>query len=342
MGLLTTILKACSPLGEPVQKEISDSYYYTKKGDGIIFSQMGNWFELGKMRIEDADVNTFEVISMYVAKDARNAYYHGTKMDIEVDIPTFRVKPDNLIMNHYPVDKNHVYYFPETDIASILPEADPETFIQTDLSWGMDKDRVYFINKITPLHRNSFEVLNNDFCRDDSTMYAYSYNFGLTPIDAEVSKLQKVDDRLVHDDKFLYAKTPADPSADQDNVVHVIPFEDISSFKRLNEMYFELDLQVFYYGSLLKGIKAPAYEHQEYSYIKSDSLVYYAGQLIEGADAATFEYVARYYSKDKNHVYYMNRIQQGADAKSFHAAENRYYFKDNTKYFDAGKEIEKP
>jgi hypothetical protein len=341
MGLITTILKACSPLGEPVQKEISDSYYYTKKGDGIMYSQMGNWFELGKKRIEEADVSTFEVLSIYVAKDAHNAYYRGKRLEQKIDIPTFRVKQDNLIMNHYPVDKNNVYHFPINDEAKILPQADPETFVQTELAWGMDKERVYYNDKVTPLNRNSFELLNEQFCKDDSNLYAYSYLFGLTRVQADIAKLQKVDKKLVRDQTHVYAQYPPYMSKNNGNSIHTIPYDNISSLRWLNHDFFELDDQVYFHGFLLEGIKSPNYEIIDYVYILSDSLVYFKDQRIKEADAASFIHVGRDYSKDKNHVYYMHEIQQEADANSFRAVEKRPYFRDDSRYFNEGKEIEK-
>ncbi|RLK02522.1 hypothetical protein C8N27_1664 [Tenacibaculum discolor] len=36
------------PFAGPVDKSISDSYYYSKSKRNICYSPMGNWFELGK------------------------------------------------------------------------------------------------------------------------------------------------------------------------------------------------------------------------------------------------------------------------------------------------------
>ena len=55
-------------LGDPVDKEISDSYYYSTDGKSMVYSPMGNWFELGKTSF-DGDVATFSVLARDYGKD---------------------------------------------------------------------------------------------------------------------------------------------------------------------------------------------------------------------------------------------------------------------------------
>lgn len=37
-----------NPFGKEINKELSDSCYYTRDNERIIYSPVGNWFELGK------------------------------------------------------------------------------------------------------------------------------------------------------------------------------------------------------------------------------------------------------------------------------------------------------
>ena len=65
---LIWLAQACSPLGNHVEKDVSDSFYYNKSKTDVIYSPMGNWFELESTKI-GADVESFKVLGRHLAKD---------------------------------------------------------------------------------------------------------------------------------------------------------------------------------------------------------------------------------------------------------------------------------
>ena len=75
----------------PVNKELSDSYYYSYNTKKIRYSPMGNWFSLGNSLIEQADVDTFEVLSRDFARDKNHIYFRSDIISNQVAYATFEV-----------------------------------------------------------------------------------------------------------------------------------------------------------------------------------------------------------------------------------------------------------
>ena len=126
-----------------VDKEKSDSYYYSYNRKQIRFSPMGNWFELGNSLIEQADVASFEVLGRNFAKDKNHIYFKSDVISNQVDHASFEVLDGNLVR-----DKNHVYVpkddmpndkvqsMPKQSLLYALKKAEPARFKVIDDVWS--------------------------------------------------------------------------------------------------------------------------------------------------------------------------------------------------------------
>lgn len=97
-----SLFVACNPFRGPVNKTLSDSYYYNRLKNAIHYSPMGNWFALGNTKMA-ANVETFEVLDRDFGKDKDKIYYKDKDITHEADYATFRA------LDGKGYDKDHVY-----------------------------------------------------------------------------------------------------------------------------------------------------------------------------------------------------------------------------------------
>lgn len=199
------IYRFFNQFGDPVNKEISDSYYYSRDNNAIIYSPMGNWFELGKNKM-DVDMSSFEVVGRDYAKDKNNVYFKSRAIDF--DIPSFQVK-----YHYVPMDKNHVYvmeddlyYLSDTKEGFVILEgADPETYILLSYNFAKDKNAVFMNNqKITNVDHRTFEIINDYFSKDNDSIYFYQYQKPLKVVKGNPSKTDVISSSIIKDDQYVY------------------------------------------------------------------------------------------------------------------------------------------
>ncbi len=137
LGLVVAIF--CFFTGCTTLKPIKGSENYFIEGKKIVFSQSGSTFILGKTVIEKADINSFEPLSDFFAKDKNHVYWRGFVIP-QADPKTVELIKDENTNNwskRYIKDKNHVFY--ETNI---VKGADPKT-ISVTFSMAQDKFSYY-------------------------------------------------------------------------------------------------------------------------------------------------------------------------------------------------------
>lgn len=107
-----------------------------------------------------ADVESFKIIKWYYdsfwAKDSRYAYFKDRRF--EADVSTFKVESMAIAK-----DKYHVYYF-----GDLIPDADPSTFKQIDNSvYFRDKSRIWCgSDLLEDVDYQTFEVDDFDIAHD--------------------------------------------------------------------------------------------------------------------------------------------------------------------------------
>jgi len=303
------VYRFLNPFGKLVNEELSDSYYYTRDSERIVYSPMGNWFSLGKHEME-VDMATFQVLGRDYAKDEEHAYFKSRAINSPIDVPSFQVKSGFM-----PIDKNNVYvlvddlyYLDDSDAEGfqILEGADAETYEQLGYDFAKDKNFVYRNNvKCTEVAHESFEVINYQFCKDAKGVYHYRYDKPLLKIeDANISEVIALTNFCIRDDINVYVYI------DSANKIFSFPF------KNSEEIRFFSD-----YSNL----------------IKIDNRIYYNGLIMDDVDASTFEEIEYGYTKDKDHVFFHGKIVEEADVTTFRYNERNYTFSDKKNVYEAGE-----
>ncbi len=306
-----------NPFGELINKELSDSYYYTRDNEGVVYSPMGNWFSLGKHEME-VDLPTFQVLGTDYAKDANRAYFKSRVINTPVDVASFEVKSGFM-----PIDKNHVYilvddlYYLDNSEAEgfkILEGADAQTYEQLSYSFAKDKNFIYRNNqKCRDVDHESFEIINDQFCKDVKGVYHYQYGEPLLKIDGvNISETVSLTNSYIRDDKNIYFYLTY-RGGDYIKEVIKLPFQDSNSI-------------VFF---------------DDHSLLKIDDQIFYEGLVIDDADAATFMDIRYGYAKDKNHVYFQGKIIKEADVKTFKYNDYNYTFSDKNNVYEVGEIVKR-
>ncbi|WP_298547502.1 DKNYY domain-containing protein [uncultured Aquimarina sp.] len=298
-----------NPFGKVVNEELSDSYYYTRDNKGIVYSPMGNWFSLGKHEME-VDLSTFQVLGRDYAKDENHAYFKSRVINTPVDIPSFEVKSGFM-----PIDKNHVYvlvddlYYLDTSEAEafeVLEGADAQTYEQLSYDFAKDKNFIYRNNeKCTVVDRESFEIINDQFCKDVKGVYHYQYGEPLLKIDgANISETISLTRSHIRDDRNIYFYLSY-RGGDYIQEVIKLPFKNSDEIIFFDDAsLLKIDNQIFYDGLLINKADASSFSELEYGYAKDIHHVFFQGEIIEGADVSTFKYNTYNYTfSDKNFIY---------------------------------------
>ncbi len=296
--------------GGLINKGKSSSYFYTKKRDGLLFCQNGNWFSLGEVKM-DADKESFLVLSEYYSKDKNNAYYRNKKILAPLDLATFEVKED-----YIPVDKNNVYTFKAYDeigeendeILVIVQEADPKTYKSLDYNWDMDRNHVFLHNKATKeLDVGSFKILGSHFCEDKNAVYYYNSETGITKTDANPEETEALDDNYICDHNTVYYYND-DTFSEKEKLI-VLPYKERKNVKLYNVFYLRIDDAIYFQTKLVLGTDISSFETFDYRYAKNNTHVYYDGKIMEMVDVSTFKKNKDDFSfSDKNHTYKFGEI----------------------------------
>ncbi len=310
------IYRFFNPFGELVNEEVSDSYFYSRDKEHIIYSPMGNWFSLGKHEM-DVDLSTFKVLGRDYAKDQQYAYFKSRAINFQIDVPSFNVKE-----GYVPLDKNHVYvlvddlyYLDDSrEGFKILEDADPNTYVQLNYNFAKDKNFVFRNNeKIKEVNHESFEVINDEFCKDNNGVYFYWYQKPLRIIkEVNLSEVVALTNSCIRDDKYIYIHIGRRNYEEVDEVIN-IPFKDVETIK-----FFE-----------------------DHAFIKVDDKIYYEGVILEAADAFSFEEIGYGYAKDVKYVFFNGKVIPGADSKTFKYNDIKYTFSDKNNTYKAGEVVKK-
>ena len=303
------IIQACNPLGLPVDEKISDSHYYTKDKKDVIYSSMGNWFELGKSEM-DVDIASFQVLNSKLSKDKNRAYYMNFPInDVSIDLNSFH-STNAVWMTHYGLDKNKVYRFSTLDYMQaktmIIEEADPKSFKIIDGNWAEDHKNRFYRDKKIDVDYQTFEIINKTFCKDKNDAFYYA-NDTFNRFNAHLESFQKINEQYVKDKDYLYFYVYYFDKKAM-NTLSSIPYQDFKDVSFLNAIYLKIGNKVY-----ANGIELPK------------------------ANSDTFKVLDEYYAKDQNHVYYIGSIIQGADTKTFGLDNQLNLFKDKNHSYVGGE-----
>lgn len=301
----TFILNSCSPLGEPVNPQISKNHYFNKNNTDVIWSRQGNWFAIGKTAMQ-VDVQSFEVLNSTLSKDQNQIYYYSKPINQnDISIEHFYIKEGDL-NEEIGFDDKHVYMFtsegtgPNAQLrATIIKNANPTSYSYYDIDWAKDDKNYYYRNQKVPVDFKSFEHLNQHYSVDKDSCYA-------------------------HINGNFYTITQANKE----------------SFDILKDSYYAYDANTIFYlnypenaseDSAITAVKASTTKDAvllSQEYLKCNDQIYFVGKPLKNVDAQNFEVIGRWYGKDKTNVYYKDQLLPEADAATFSLQEEGYGVKD--------------
>ena len=281
---------------------------YEKKNNKVFYAEAEN-IQL----VQKADYKTFEMLdSGGAARDKKNFYYKG-KIVKGIDMPTFEIvsiqsndsgKAGRLVKCYTPYiteikDKNGTYSI--TELEARANGADPKTF----------------------------EIINDMYYKDKSTVYYNGYNSGYKLPDSDPSTFEVLGDSY---------------SKDKDTVYHhgkKLDRADSQTFILLKNKYAKDKNTIYYYGKKIEESDVSTFEIINKTFSKDKNAVYFSDdieiEVLEGADSATFELINDNYYKDKNAVYYntgykIKKIEE-ADPNTYKIMDYGYMKDKNAVYF---------
>lgn len=312
---LAFLSSACSPLGDTINPKASRNYYYSKRGEGVIYCAQGNWLKLGTHAIEGADVATIEALASDLAVDKDRVYYRWHPQ-AQVDRKTFSVKAKVWS------DRNGVYFPQSGEALGRVDGADPLSFrylFPDDVNprmWARDAKKYFLNHKVLGVDAPSFRFLNQGFVADKD--HIYHRNPALKPVakvDAPIEVLNA--NHLRMGSKVLSGGTWSPL---------VIELPKIENLRAVSPGVIVVNQSVYSRGKLVPSNQVDAAtlkawpDQRDYAYDKHRVYATF-GELkaVEGADLKTFSPMKGYsaYAKDAQHVYYQGRVVSDADLKTF-------------------------
>jgi hypothetical protein len=311
------IIRTFMRLGNPVNAQLSDSYYYHRWKKKIIYSPMGNWFELGYYETE-ADVATFSVIERDYGKDHQFVFLRGRKQ--QVDLATFQVDK-----NRIPKDHVHVYFEkPYSDSLLRVEGADPKTYqpyvLPADTynqGWCRD-DQAYYLHGVkVEVDRKTFQRLNSSLAIDSLNVYIIKTDSDLVPGKQLIKKASNPGGE-VHAITETYAQVGHTLIlANWKTDFRMLAFPKIDSIHVLTERILVVNNQLVADGRVIEGFDPSTFQELSRNHFKDKDRVYYEGIQITGADPDTFEVLREEYAKDHRAAYYQERVLPEVNPASF-------------------------
>lgn len=328
-------------VGKPVNATLSDSYYQHRWKNKVIYSPMGNWFELGYTELE-ADPETFTVLSREFAKDKQHVYWKDKIQNVEHT--SFTIDEQET-----PRDAQHVYYhFDYGDSLHIIKNADAQTYetykpIKQEWSyyaWGRDKNAIFLNGNKLDVDRATFTVLNSTLAIDTTNIYIIYRDYTqVGGARAEVQVLKKAAHpdglpKVISENYVQFGNTLVLSNWKVD--FSMLTFDKIESIKIIDERNLVVNTDILVSdGERIEGVDIASLEIVNRDFIKDKQQVFYDRKKIAEADAASFTPVYEEYSKDKIHVFYKDQILKDANPATFRfdytinmATDGKLKFKD--------------
>ena len=348
-ALLAVILIVfASDLGLQEDKKIGDDkqleyldYHYTKDKNGAYY--------YSKL-VEDADPETFEVISAYYAKDADRVYCaSGISASVKnidsADSKTFETIDTEHSRypgySHYARDNEEVYYCDGMGSeAKVLDKADPFSFEKAFSDYYKSNNLVYFEGELIPgLSGDDMEFFGS-YVFSKGEIYASGKN-----IKADIDTFQVLFQGYAKDKNKVYSvHCGSECLKDKDPTT----FEVYDNYtKDKNGVYFN----IIGYDSILEGADPTTFKeiggsiyqstgasyYTEMTYYGDKNSVYFEFSKLEGASPDSFEILGSGYSKDAGTIFYEYKKIADADPTSFEVLGARHARDKNTAYYGVDK-----
>ena len=319
-------------------------------------------------KVENVDVNSFQVEDFYFAKDKNNTFYisndglmkikgfrpEGSYAIVQLFVPALLINKYGIYMAKYENDEIIAKSIKpkEMDMDTLEVVASEESFAVFYLK---DKNNVYFIN-YTAGEQKSIDnnIENEDDVENDNDDFAIQIE-KLAGADRDtfetVSVYGKDKNNLyfynqkikgINTKTFKLVGSGEFVVKDDKGVYYFVNREmkklqnaDFNTFEEVSKNEYYRDKNgVYYYdeyeGTMtkLKGADPKTFEGISYTLGKDKNAIYKKENRLSGIDPATFEEIDAAFTKDKNNIYCEDVPMKGIDPKTFEPFVNYTHVKD--------------
>jgi DKNYY family len=314
--IVITIARYSMRLGQPVNAEKSDNYYHHRWEKKIIYSPMGNWFELGYSEM-DADPVTFVVLDREFAKDKNAIYWKGKRQ--HADVATFYVDEKWI-----PKDHHHAYYLSTgwPDTMTVVQGANPTTYEPYLLKdedynpgWFRDDHAFYLEGHPVEVDFKTFQRLNRALSIDTNFIYI-TLSETDKPNTLVKSKKNLGGEAMGINNYYARVGTKVMLNLGHLELI-TLDFDTIHSVAVLDDFNIIINNQLVSRCKLIPEADVTSLEILPQDYLRDRQHVFYFDSIIPDANPATFKVINLSYSKDQKHVFYQTRILHDANPEKF-------------------------
>lgn len=319
-------------------------------------------------KVENVDVNSFQVEGFYFAKDKNNTFYisndglmkikgfrpEGSYAIVQLFVPALLINKYGIYMAKYETDGIVAKSIKpeEMDMDTLEVLASEESFAVFYLK---DKNNVYFIN-YTAGEQKSIDnnIENEDDVENDNDDFVIQIE-KLAGADRDTFEIVSVYGKDKNNLYFYNQKIKGINTKtfklvgsgefvvkDDKGVYYFVNREmkklqnaDSNTFEEVSKKEYYRDKNgVYYYdeyeGTMtkLKGADPKTFEGISYTLGKDKNAIYKKENRLSGIDPATFEEIDAAFTKDKNNIYYEDVPMKGIDPKTFEPFVNYTHVKD--------------
>lgn len=319
-------------------------------------------------KVENVDVNSFQVEGFYFAKDKNNTFYisndglmkikgfrpEGSYAIVQLFVPALLINKYGIYMAKYETDGIVAKSIKpeEMDMDTLEVLASEESFAVFYLK---DKNNVYFIN-YTAGEQKSIDnnIENEDDVENDNDDFVIQIE-KLAGADRDTFEIVSVYGKDKNNLYFYNQKIKGINTKtfklvgsgefvvkDDKGVYYFVNREmkklqnaDSNTFEEVSKNEYYRDKNgVYYYdeyeGTMtkLKGADPKTFEGISYTLGKDKNAIYKKENRLSGIDPATFEEIDAAFTKDKNNIYYEDVPMKGIDPKTFEPFVNYTHVKD--------------
>ena len=319
-------------------------------------------------KVENVDVNSFQVEGFYFAKDKNNTFYisndglmkikgfrpEGSYAIVQLFVPALLINKYGIYMAKYETDGIVAKSIKpeEMDMDTLEVLASEESFAVFYLK---DKNNVYFIN-YTAGEQKSIDnnIENEDDVENDNDDFVIQIE-KLAGADRDTFEIVSVYGKDKNNLYFYNQKIKGINTKtfklvgsgefvvkDDKGVYYFVNKEmkklqnaDSNTFEEVSKNEYYRDKNgVYYYdeyeGTMtkLKGADPKTFEGISYTLGKDKNAIYKKENRLSGIDPATFEEIDAAFTKDKNNIYYEDVPMKGIDPKTFEPFVNYTHVKD--------------
>lgn len=278
------------------------------------------------------DVESFTLITDYLAADKSQVYYFNTRAPVKAPSVLKGADPETLdiIDKDYVRDKDRVFYTRQHFGPCTIEKADPETFTALSERYSKDKHNAFHeCSLIESADSKTFKSASGFLAKDSSNVFRsgklvpnadpgtfkhlkhrfsnlnfytddqHVYYFENIVKDADPSTFEPIGSYFFKDHRYAYFCS---------RKCHKIDGTDIETFRELpinsnwaNDRVFAHDKNRVFFCAELKANKPCS--------------------PLPDSDPGSFEYIDKYFSKDKSNVFFKDELVKGADAATFEIFE---------------------